>query len=52
MNIHDPNVSRILAAIIQQISLESQEQFLRDARNAPNIESLLKGLSKYKNLGG
>lgn len=48
MNIHEPLVSRTLAAMIQNIAVESRGQFLSDAKKAQDMESFIKGLNRYE----
>lgn len=46
MNINEPTTSRQLAALIQGVRGEYREQFIKDAKEAKNMESFLKHFLK------
>jgi hypothetical protein len=47
MNINEPVNSRMLAILIQGVVGEDRDQFLEDARNAKDMDTFIKGMSKY-----
>lgn len=46
MNINEPNTSRQLAALIQGVKGEHREQFIKDAKEAKDMESFIKHFLK------
>lgn len=52
MNINEPEVSRTLAALIQGVQFEDRDSFIEDAKEALNMEAFMKGMTKYKRVGG
>lgn len=48
MDLRDPNNSRVLAILIQDLAFDSKVQFLEDAEEAPDMETFMRGMGKYK----
>ena len=48
MNINDPTTSRTLAVLIQPVSFNDREKFLEDAEKAPNMDSFIRSINKYR----
>ncbi len=50
MNINDPTISRILAVLIQPVLFEDRSKFIENAEKAPNMESFIRGINRYKTI--
>lgn len=50
MNIDNPDISRILAILIEDLDLPSRDRFMRDAEKSPNLKEFLKGMKTYRTI--
>lgn len=50
MKINEPTTSRILAILIRNIDVADRDQFIKDAEEAPDMDTFIKEMGKYRTL--
>ena len=52
MNINEPQTSRVLSILIQNVAGEDRDKFIGDAKRAPDMKTFMEDMGKYKTVIG
>lgn len=50
MDINNPEISRILAILVEDLDPTSRLEFIKDAKKSPDMKSFMEGYKKYSTI--